>query len=116
MQREPSIRRLLIAAHVRAVFPLRDDTLQIVLTRRTKQIGPASVDVIRVEHAPALRADQFTQRNFAFDQRKCAHVGAVQFKQIEGVEVDGFAPPQQIVEPAVWRARPGLPPPRPERM
>ena len=77
---------------ISAVFPLRDDTLEIMFRGHTEKFLPLAFDVIRIANPSLVAGNQFPEYRFAVQDREFPQAIAVDVEQIESIEEDRYRP------------------------
>ena len=79
--------------------PLRDNTLEILLTRQAVQVGATPDNPIEMQEAASDCRHDRSQSPFTLQQRQAGQILAIDRQHVEGIEVRSRAVEQQIVEP-----------------
>jgi hypothetical protein len=83
-----------ILSPVQRVLPFRDDAFQVEAASLLEQALAVLLDVIDIENARALPAQEPLQPGFPLDQRQAPEILSVQVKQVECKE-QAFPTPEQ---------------------
>src|SRR5262249_36391609 len=75
--------------------PLRDDALEILLTGRLEEGGPAFLDMVDVPKPRGEPRYESLQAPLALEERPITEVLAVDFEQVEGAEIRPVAATKQ---------------------